>query len=377
MKFSGIIPLFLLSILLLGYGQITTAQTTPDTTVYVVAQAMPRFPGGTEAQIQFLSSHLHFPEKALQHHIAGKVYVTFVVERDGSISHIRVLKGLGYGCDSAAVRAVAEMPRWEPGMTNGKPVRVRYTLPFNFNSQSTEKKKVYSHVDAYPQFDTRNIGGLKGYLQDNLRYPVNVLKDSIIDTVRVFFVVEPNDSVTQVTVRKDSSQWNACDYEAMRIVKTLPVKAPAYLNHQPVAVRLYIPVVFDYRQLDTTSSTLVQTTVHRKTFSYYCQSVEHVPMIVEKMPSFPGGPTNLMRYLATHIHYPKEAKRKKQQGKVYIHFIVEKDGRITHIHVVKGASPSLDAEAVRVIKEMPRWNPGYQKGKPVRVGFNLPVKFKL
>lgn len=99
--------------------------------------------------------------------------------------------------------------------------------------------------------------------------------------------------------------------------------------------------------------------------------------VVENMPEFPGGRAKLMQYLATHIKYPPYAKEAGIQGRVFINFVVEKDGSITAVKVLRGIGGGCDEEAVRVVKSMPKWKPGMQRGKPVRVSFNLPVKFTL
>ena len=100
-------------------------------------------------------------------------------------------------------------------------------------------------------------------------------------------------------------------------------------------------------------------------------------LTVEQNPSFPGGRDALMNYLASNIQYPQEAKRKLKSGRVYMQFVVETDGSISHVKVLRGVCESLDAEAMRVIKNMPKWTPGYQKGEPVRVSFNLPITFTM
>ncbi|GMT44594.1 MAG: cell envelope biogenesis protein TonB [bacterium] len=99
--------------------------------------------------------------------------------------------------------------------------------------------------------------------------------------------------------------------------------------------------------------------------------------VVEKMPEYPGGVNALISYLSKNIHYPEQARKAKVQGRVFINFIVEKDGSISHVKVLKGIGYGFDKEAVKAVKNMPRWIPGYQKGKPVRVSYNLPVKFTL
>ena len=99
--------------------------------------------------------------------------------------------------------------------------------------------------------------------------------------------------------------------------------------------------------------------------------------VVEQMPTFPGGDAALMKYLAENIKYPVSAQKAKEQGRVVVQFIVEKDGAVTGVKTVRSVTPALDAEAVRVIKAMPKWTPGRQGGQPVRVNYNVPVSFRL
>jgi len=98
---------------------------------------------------------------------------------------------------------------------------------------------------------------------------------------------------------------------------------------------------------------------------------------VEVMPIFPGGEQALKEFIGRSIRYPVEAAKRREQGRVYIQFIVDVDGLVTGIKVARGVSPLLDAEAVRVVKSLPRWKPGIQKGKPVRVSYTVPISFKL
>jgi protein TonB len=99
--------------------------------------------------------------------------------------------------------------------------------------------------------------------------------------------------------------------------------------------------------------------------------------VVEVMPSFPGGQGALMSYLSSHTKYPVVAQENGVQGRVTVSFVVERDGSITDVHVVRSVDPSLDREAARVVSTMPNWQPGKQNGSAVRVKFNVPVQFKL
>jgi periplasmic protein TonB len=104
---------------------------------------------------------------------------------------------------------------------------------------------------------------------------------------------------------------------------------------------------------------------------------EEIFTVVESMPEFPGGMGELMKYLATNIKYPPLAKESGIQGRVFINFVVEPDGSISNVKVLRGIGGGCDEEAVRVVEAMPKWKPGKQRGKPVRVSYNLPVKFTL
>lgn len=99
--------------------------------------------------------------------------------------------------------------------------------------------------------------------------------------------------------------------------------------------------------------------------------------VVEQMPSFPGGPSALMRYLSENIKYPVVAQENGVQGRVVVSFVVERDGSITDVKVARSVDPSLDREAMRVVRSMPHWIPGKQNGSAVRVKYNVPVSFRL
>ena len=100
-------------------------------------------------------------------------------------------------------------------------------------------------------------------------------------------------------------------------------------------------------------------------------------MVVEEMPEFPGGMGECMKWLSQNIKYPADAKEKGVQGRVIVQFVVEKDGTIVNAKVVRGVDPDLDAEALRVVNQSPKWKPGKQKGEAVRVKYTLPIMFKL
>ena len=104
---------------------------------------------------------------------------------------------------------------------------------------------------------------------------------------------------------------------------------------------------------------------------------QEIFQIVEEMPSYPGGEQKLMEYVAKNIKYPQIARETGIQGRVFVGFVVEPDGSVSNVKVLRGIGGGCDEEAVRVVKSMPKWKPGKQRGKAVRVSYMLPVNFKL
>ena len=99
--------------------------------------------------------------------------------------------------------------------------------------------------------------------------------------------------------------------------------------------------------------------------------------MVEQMPQFPGGMKALMEYISTNLRYPEDAKQEKTEGRVIARFTVKEDGSITDVNIIRGVSPSIDAEAVRVLSGMPKWEPGMQNGKTVPTLYTVPVVFRI
>lgn len=99
--------------------------------------------------------------------------------------------------------------------------------------------------------------------------------------------------------------------------------------------------------------------------------------IVEEMPEFPGGEAALRRFIANSIKYPQIAQENGIQGRVYVQFVVERDGSVSSASVARGVDPSLDREALRVVNTLPKWKPGLQRGKPVKVSYTVPINFVL
>ena len=244
----------------------------PDNPVFEVVESMPEFPGGgMTAMMQFLSKNIKYPVNAQKNGTQGRVTVQFIVNADGSISNIGIIRGVDPELDGEAVRVISTMPNWKPGTQKGKPVRVKYTVPVMFRLPDEDKKKEYKPV---PKIEETVVVGY------------GTRKESPVEEGQVFEVVE-------------------------------------------------------------------------------------------QMPSFPGGTEGLMRYLSKNIKYPVGAQKAGTQGRVVVEEIIDANGNVTNPKVSQGVDPLLDAEAIRVTANMPKWQPGTQRGQAVNVRYTFPIIFRL
>lgn len=110
--------------------------TVPNSDKLIVGmifpEQMPEFPEGTDKMIQYISDNIHYPKEALENEISGRVYINFTVKKDGTLDNIKVVRGIGFGCDEEAIRVVKNMPKWKPGIDHGKPVDTKFNLPIKF-----------------------------------------------------------------------------------------------------------------------------------------------------------------------------------------------------------------------------------------------------
>jgi TonB family protein len=223
-------------------------------------------------------------------------------------------------------------------------------------------KQPYEHVEQMPTFP----GGEKALYQwliDNLQYPKELADVCIQGRVVIRFVVTADGSIEKVEVLR--SLHPLLDAEAVRVAQAMPKWNQGKRNDEPVSVYYTLPIAFKVQVAeDTTKTDSISKTTEAK---------KHV----EVMPQFIGGEKIMFLWLSNNLHYPEDAQRRGIQGRVIVRFVVDVDGSIKQVEVVRSLSPSCDAEAVRAVKAMPDWSPGTQDGIPVPVYFTLPLSFKL
>ena len=223
-----------------------------DTVIYQVVQFMPEFPGGMVELMNYISSNVRYPADALAAGIEGRVTTMFIIERDGTLSNVQILRGINPSLDAEALRVIRSMPTWKPGYQNDKPVRTRYTVPVNFRIQSSEKTSqinppyidengIYQVVEKMPEFPG-GVQALMSYIKDNLRYPEDAKAAGIKGRVTVQFVVNKDGSISNIYKLRGVEP--SLDAEALRIVASMPTWSPGIQDGEAVAVRYTVPITF-------------------------------------------------------------------------------------------------------------------------------------
>jgi len=232
-------------------------------------------------------------------------------------------------------------------------------------SGNSEDSEIFQVVEERPQFPGGDAELMK-FLQQSIKYPKEAQEQGKQGRVIVQFVVNKDGSITgDSIVRSVDPQLDA---EAVRVVRSMPNWTPGKQKGKPVRVRFTLPVTFRL------SGDAPKQTAEVKQPE---ATGDEIFKVVEHRPQFPGGDAELMKFLQQNVKYPKEAQEQGKQGRVIVQFVVEKDGSITDAKVLKPVDPLLDAEALRIVNMMPKWTPGKQRGKEVRVYFTIPVTFRL
>jgi TonB family protein len=246
------------------FSQVVEEEMPPkeEKIIYSIVEEKPVFDGGDKAMFKFLAGNMRYPAEARSHHIEGTVILRYLINSDGSLSDIQVIRGISGGCSEEAIRVVKSMPNWIPGKHNGEAVNIYYTLPIKFKlegpsingnddtivkdsietlSKGKKDKIIYSYVPQPPEF----LGGrdsLWKFIDTNLIYPVLAKEKGIHGNVVVRFIISDDGTISGAKVMK--SLGSGCDEEALRIVSLMPKWKPGRKDEKDVNVNYTLPIKF-------------------------------------------------------------------------------------------------------------------------------------
>lgn len=240
---------------------------------------------------------------------------------------------------------------------------------------------VFTVVEVMPEFPGGQ-GALLQFLAKSIKYPVIAQQNGIQGRVTCSFVVGKDGVIRNIEVIRGVDP--SLDLEATRVISMMPKWKPGMQKGKEVSVKYTVPVTFRLQGKEDNKPTPLpagegdnEITVVGYGEQKSADTSSQVFAIVEKMPQFPGGEKAINEFISKTLQYPVIAQENGIQGKVVCSFIINQDGSVTDAEVVSGVDPSLDREALRIVSAMPKWTPGTQRGKAVRVKYTMPVTFTL
>ena len=317
-------------------------------------------PKGKEAWNEYLRNNLIYPEEAKKAGIKGAVLVCYEIDEDGHMSNILVNESIHPLLDREAMRLIAEMPLINP---ISKSMRFEY-IRFGVNEARGNEKKadsikmarlekmgVVTRAERMPSFP----GGqraLDAFLNKNLKYSKSAIKNKRSERVNIEFVVNTDGSLSYIGIKKSANPQ--LDTEAMRVVNMMPKWKPGTIQGQPVAVYYVQPIIFKGKD------------------QYHGNAGERYAN-----PSFHGGQGHLDDFIEKNMKYPLAAKNDSIEGRVFVDFIVNTNGKISDARILTSTDTIFNEEALRIVNSMPKWDCAKRKGQPVAMRYAIPINFTL
>lgn len=317
-------------------------------------------PKGKEAWNEYLRNNLIYPEEAKKAGIKGAVLVRYEIDEDGHMSNILVNESIHPLLDREAMRLIAEMPLINP---ISKSMRFEY-IRFGVNEARENEKKadsikmarlekmgVVTRADRLPSFP----GGqraLDAFLEKNLKYSKSAIKNKRSERVNIEFVVNTDGSLSYIGIKRSVNPQ--LDTEAMRVVNMMPKWKPGTIQGQPVAVYYVQPIIFKGKD------------------QYHGNAGEK-----NRYPSFHGGQGHLDDFIEKNIEYPLAAKNDSIEGRVFVDFIVNTNGKISDARILTSTDTIFNEEALRIVNSMPKWDCAKKKGDKIAMRYAIPINFTL
>ena len=285
---------------------------------YNIVDKMPEFPGGEAALTKFLMENICYPKEAHEKNIQGTVVVRFVVEKDGSIGDVEVMRSLDPACDAEAMRVVKLMPKWTPGMHEGQAARVYFNLPINFRLSGSNLFTPQIKIET----ETNNNG------------------------ISYHYIVEGSNFRNKVTTRNANVEFFVDDKKISR-EEFLKLNANNITTVKSEVDKIYL----------ATKGGINEKLKKNK---------NAILVAAEEMPK---QRIDIHTFIANNSRYPTTNRGTINTGIVRIQYVVEKDGSVSNVKILESYNVDADrkADAVRVIKSLPKFTPAKQNGQPVRV----------
>jgi TonB family protein len=382
----------LLAIILLFTGKCIDAQTfTPkggEDEIFSFAETPATFPGGDSLYWKFIKDSLRYPEAERARGMQGRVYVQFVVEKDGSITNLKTLKGVNAapGLTREAMRVLSSMPKWTPGKMNGRPVRLYVTQPVKFVLPPDIRYPV--RAPSYPGGTTALDSFVESQLVQKYR---KYDKEISMKTVRLHFRVNPAGIADSITAIHSEGNDQA-EMIAVEIIGALDRRwKPGMSGNTLAAIWMYAEMRMGERDSKYRTKALITVlneppapeagTLISPSDSCYYPSIwrTHRELFADVPPQYGADRNGASVFMQRNVKYPQVEKEMNMQGTVTVSFFIETDGSVTGTEILQevAGAPGLTSETLRVLALMEKWEPGKKNGVAARTKIIVPVVFQL
>jgi TonB family protein len=371
--------------------------------------------------MSFFGTRMRYPRKAIDEELEGLAFLKFTVKKDGSVDDIDVTRDIGAGSKEEILRVAKAMPRWSPAKLHGKAVDSRFVYPILFKLQPGENgprgilvfdnlrldqnlteqtqasaknpladEEVFMLVEDMPLFPGTNTKeesdkAVFDHVARNIKYPKVARETGVTGTNVVQFIVRKDGSISDIEVIRNIGAGTG--EESIRVVESMPDGwKPGKQRGREVNVQFRLPIRFKATDEHVSQIAIDEPQKEPVPEPKAVDTQEPKEQIfkkVDEMPLFAGSSSKgesekaLFEFIQQNLRYPEVAKKNGVEGVVVAQFIIRKDGSVSDVTLLRDLGAGAGEEAMRVIRDMPKWVPGKQKGNPVNVQFRIPVRFKL
>lgn len=334
------------------------------------------FPGGEEAVRKFIIQNLQFIYGPWDLRPEGVVGIRLLVDTLGNLSDAVVVNSLHPELDKEALRLVELMPQWQPAMEEGKTITERVDMHIVFNRNEIWNRELFRQVDEHSVM----------VLHDTLFLDEHYRKAPNLDTAARYIVPQKTDSIT-IVERTYNQQGQLLAETSFMHRNQYKVKHGLERRWHSNG-QLQLEVYYDHGMMDGTLKTWWENGHLKRQDEYQLgefirgicldpdgAQLGHFDFFTQA--SFPGGEAARIEYLNSRMKYPVEALAQEKEGIVHLSFVVDSEGNVVEVTLMRGVHPVLDAEAVKAVLHMPLWIPAREDGQKVRSRVYMPIEFRM
>lgn len=322
----------------------------PDTTnprkdiVFTEVEVLPEPVGGMRQFMMWVGNNYDYPKAALENAVNGIIEISFIVEQNGNLSSFEVKKDLGYGTGEAALKLMKSAAKWNPGLQNGRKVRVAYTLPIRLNTMQEDSSPAPAKAKKAVATPKLGVDGLSSWFAQNFKMPRKISNKDLDPVIESYFIINPDGTIKSLKIRTDLDK-QFID-QATKLLSRSKWE-PALVDGNPVESK----AAFYYKFAPNGG---------------YVKNYTRVDVTSEPI----GGMIALRDYVMKN-YAPNSTG---EDGNVVVQFVVEKNGQLNNFKVVSTPNTKAGDELVRLLRSGAKWKPGILDGSPVRNQYELTLK---